>query len=354
MTYDGSTGQTITSLVNYSYLADGTKLIALDGSGKGLVYRGPFVCRTSNGGSSLTLESAAFSGGRLTPNGVMLHVTDYLGSVRAVINGNSGAVYKVSDYSSFGDESEVGAIQTATTPTGITLRDGYTGKEDQSLDFSTGYTDFGARQYSTTLRRWMTPDPLSEKYYGISPYAFCNNNPVNLVDPDGKKLYFADRVSDVFKQKFAATIQFMNSKGTSGDLAELHESDVIYYIAEIPLENMSLGENKSVFNYKENYIYWDYSHYAQTSSYILLSPATVLAHEAAHAVRYDRAVKDGTKDQWIADSKKQTDSQYDSIEEKNVITTTEQSAALKHGEIKQGQVTRTDHTGERYYVTVSV
>lgn len=32
----------------------------------------------------------------------------------------------------------------------------------------------------------MTPDPLSEKYYGVSPYAFCNNNPVNLVDPDGQ------------------------------------------------------------------------------------------------------------------------------------------------------------------------
>jgi hypothetical protein len=22
--------------------------------------------------------------------------------------------------------------------------------------------------------------------YGVSPYAFCNNNPVNLVDPDGR------------------------------------------------------------------------------------------------------------------------------------------------------------------------
>ena len=32
----------------------------------------------------------------------------------------------------------------------------------------------------------MTPDPLSDKYYGISPYAFCNNNPVNFVDPDGE------------------------------------------------------------------------------------------------------------------------------------------------------------------------
>ena len=29
-------------------------------------------------------------------------------------------------------------------------------------------------------------DPLAEKYYSVSPYAFCNNNPVNLVDPDGK------------------------------------------------------------------------------------------------------------------------------------------------------------------------
>ena len=96
-----------TTLVNYSYLSDGTKLSALDGSGEGLVYRGPFVYRKSSGGnagSSLTLESAAF----------------------------------------------------------------------------------GARQYSPALRRWMTPDPLSEKYYGTSPYAFCNNNPVNFVDPDGR------------------------------------------------------------------------------------------------------------------------------------------------------------------------
>lgn len=78
-------------------------------------------------------------------------------------------------------------LATAVLPDGLTLRDGYTGKEDQSKDFNTTYTDFGARQYTSTLRRWMTPDPLSEKYYGISPYAFCNNNPVNLVDPDGER-----------------------------------------------------------------------------------------------------------------------------------------------------------------------
>jgi len=55
------------------------------------------------------------------------------------------------------------------------------------------YTDFGARQYNTALRRWMTPDPLSEKYYGISPYAFCNNSPMVFVDPDGEDSWEINR-----------------------------------------------------------------------------------------------------------------------------------------------------------------
>ncbi len=50
------------------------------------------------------------------------------------------------------------------------------------------YTDFGARHYSPTIRRWLTPDPLSEKYYTSSPYAYCADNPINLVDPDGRRI----------------------------------------------------------------------------------------------------------------------------------------------------------------------
>ncbi|MBO5014486.1 MAG: hypothetical protein J6C92_01610, partial [Bacteroidaceae bacterium] len=34
----------------------------------------------------------------------------------------------------------------------------------------------------------------SEKYYGVSPYAFCNNNPVNFVDPDGEFPFLANFV----------------------------------------------------------------------------------------------------------------------------------------------------------------
>lgn len=34
--------------------------------------------------------------------------------------------------------------------------------------------------------RWLSPDPLAEKFPWQSPYVFCSNNPVNRIDPDGR------------------------------------------------------------------------------------------------------------------------------------------------------------------------
>ena len=46
----------------------------------------------------------------------------------------------------------------------------------------------GAQRY---LRRRLQQDPLAEKYYNLSPYAYCANNPVNFVNPDGRRWYDA-------------------------------------------------------------------------------------------------------------------------------------------------------------------
>jgi hypothetical protein len=35
-------------------------------------------------------------------------------------------------------------------------------------------------------------DPLAENYYDVSPYACCAGNPVNAVDPDGKRCRYFD------------------------------------------------------------------------------------------------------------------------------------------------------------------
>ncbi|MGL5787761.1 MAG: RHS repeat-associated core domain-containing protein, partial [Bacteroidales bacterium] len=45
-----------------------------------------------------------------------------------------------------------------------------------------------ARYYEPVLSRFTTMDPLAEKYYSISPYAYCAGNPVMYVDPDGRKI----------------------------------------------------------------------------------------------------------------------------------------------------------------------
>ena len=33
---------------------------------------------------------------------------------------------------------------------------------------------------------WLRPDPLLDKYLNLSPYTYCNGNPLKYVDPDGK------------------------------------------------------------------------------------------------------------------------------------------------------------------------
>ncbi|MBQ6689470.1 MAG: RHS repeat protein, partial [Bacteroidales bacterium] len=97
MTFDGRTGMSLewndlglvekvslndTVLVNYSYLADGTKVSALDNEGNGLLYLGSLIYRKT--GSNISLESTGFAGGRFvakeTSPGVsamvpMIHVT---------------------------------------------------------------------------------------------------------------------------------------------------------------------------------------------------------------------------------------------------------------------------------------
>ena len=90
------------------------------------------------------------------------------------------AILEQNDYLPFG--TRVNITTQAYDPAN---RYRFNGKEEQ-VTGSLGLTDYGARLYDNLLPRWTTPDPLAEKYYSISPYAFCNNNPVNFVDPDGK------------------------------------------------------------------------------------------------------------------------------------------------------------------------
>ena len=75
----------------------------------------------------------------------------------------------------------------------VTMEDGtvqpykFGGKELETMHGLNTY-DYGARQYNPVTARWDRVDPLCEKYYSISPYAYCGGNPMNFIDPDGRKI----------------------------------------------------------------------------------------------------------------------------------------------------------------------
>ena len=50
----------------------------------------------------------------------------------------------------------------------------------------------GLAYKAESTSRFLTIDPLAEKFPSISPYVYCKNNPINRVDPDGRDDYFSN------------------------------------------------------------------------------------------------------------------------------------------------------------------
>ena len=59
-------------------------------------------------------------------------------------------------------------------------------------DFETGLSYFGSRYYSSDLSIWLSVDPMSDKYPSLSPYVYCADNPIKLVDPEGEEIIVPD------------------------------------------------------------------------------------------------------------------------------------------------------------------
>jgi RHS repeat-associated protein len=93
----------------------------------------------------------------------------------------SGSVQQVTSYYPFGAPyADPNAVMGSTVQPFK-----YNGKELDTMHGLNTY-DYGARQYYSIVGRWDRIDPLCEKYYSVSPYVYCENDPVNKFDPDGR------------------------------------------------------------------------------------------------------------------------------------------------------------------------
>ncbi|NPE25474.1 hypothetical protein HPS54_08115 [Prevotella sp. PCHR] len=107
------------------------------------------------------------------------YLTDHQGNVRVVADAQ-GNIEQTNNYYPFG------ALFGDGTGDDV-QRYKYNGKELERL-LALDWYDYGARWYDPVLARWHAVDPLAEKYPDISPYVYCNNNAVNAIDPDGRKI----------------------------------------------------------------------------------------------------------------------------------------------------------------------
>ena len=108
---------------------------------------------------------------------VYFYHSDHLGSASWITNGNGTPVQHL-QYMPYGEPF----VNERTSS--YEERYTFTGKE---RDSETGYSYFGARFYDSDLMTgWLSVDPQSDKFPNISPYAYCNWNPVKIVDPNGE------------------------------------------------------------------------------------------------------------------------------------------------------------------------
>jgi len=159
-----------------------------------------------------------------TATQVIYYHPDHLGSTNLVTD-SKGAQIQLTEYKPYGSltrndviASPEGAKQSQTNYL-------FTNKE---LDSSTSLYYYGARYYNPEIGRFISPDPIEYSDEGIKAaggknlqaflhnpesfnrYSYCNNNPINSIDPDGYRTIFihgTGSVSSIFTNTYISFVQ---------------------------------------------------------------------------------------------------------------------------------------------------
>lgn len=162
-----------------------------------------------------TLKRVLVDEGYIENNVYHYYQNDHLGNNRVVAN-QSATVIQKNHYYPFGM-----AFAEGTTQEQGKQPYKYNGKELDQMHGLNMY-DYSARYYESAIGRFTTVDPMAEKYYSISPYAYVMNNPMKFVDPTGEIpiLVFAIPIVVKFVAGAAidATAQTVVNMATGDDL----------------------------------------------------------------------------------------------------------------------------------------
>ena len=331
------------STITYTYGADGTKLRTVHKIGSTTTttdYCGNVIYE--NGTQKLLLTEEGYINLTGTQQ-YHYYLKDHQGNNRVVIN-QSGTVEETNHYYPFG-----GVFGTA----GNTQPYKYNGKEFDTKKGLNWY-DYGARYYDAALGRFTTVDPSSENYYAFNPYSYCVNNPIKYIDPDGKDFIIWYKDSNgkqayfSFNGKNAAMAPnnsfvnavveayFYNSKNGGGEYAQKIVTNAKLKVGIVESDKDNRFDSSGFIRFNPNAG-------LKLNDGNILSPATGLEHEAAHAFNMKTNKVDESPD-----------TRYGTKEERSVIQGAELKTAKANGELPLMHKGRIKHSEGQWVVTKSV
>ena len=224
---EGDNPQDPIDLSETVYYADGTRAgVADPDTGYWISrYIGSLIYSGENGEESL--EGIQTADGFIEWNGsasnaqMQYFLRDHLGSVRVIATDKNNVLSRT-DYLPFGVRMTGNGLPESASERSAWF--GFSGKENELWDganamlsdpiphWSRGerYQHFGARAYDPLTCIFMQIDPLCEKYYSLSPDAYCAGNPVKYGDKEGSHI----RVADDYKKQFVGDLQKVFGKST--------------------------------------------------------------------------------------------------------------------------------------------
>jgi RHS repeat-associated protein len=143
----------------------------------------------SNNGATVT--SVFVYGTKANVPDYMIHgsalyriISDWVGSVRLVVNAATGAIVQELDYDEFGNVLQ-SSFDTTCAPNAQCFPFQPFGFAGGLQDRDTGIVRFGARDYDPQVGRWLSKDS-SRFAGGLNFYGYAGGDPVNFIDPNGK------------------------------------------------------------------------------------------------------------------------------------------------------------------------
>ncbi|MDH6311934.1 RHS repeat-associated protein [Parabacteroides sp. PFB2-10] len=180
------------------------------------------------------LKRVYVGAGYIENNVYHCYLKDYLANTRLVAT-PTDSMYQWLNYYPYGmlygDRGDQGRQQIK-----------YGGKEFDDKHGLNLY-DFGARFYDPALGIFLTPDPLAEKYYSTSPYAYCLNNPMRFVDPTGK---WIESAWDIFSLVTGAKNFVENVKQGNVGAAVVDAIGVVVDVAAVALPVVPGGAGAAI------------------------------------------------------------------------------------------------------------